>query len=424
MKKKFNIQGHYLTISMVMAIIIIFLVWANNTELDLITKGNGRIITAGQNQIVQSPFRGILNSIEVEPGTRVRKGDLLATINPVDAKGILADISAKKEALDIKMIRVNAELNKSSTSQLIDRLKSFSQALVVTEVDLFNSRVNRIKNVIEEIDARLEMAYENKKILISEEKGIKDLRGLINDELRVLLPLIQTGAVSKSERYRLEREKNNSDTQLMIIRGKQDLNLSQIKQLKKQKVIAQEEYKKDLFEEKSRAITDLAEINAKLPSYEQKLSSTEIKSPAEGIINQFFYNTIGAVLKEGDVIAEIVPTENALTVKALIDAEDIASIEPGQMSKISLTAYDASRYGYINGKIINVSADSTMQEGSRSFKYEVEIELYLEEFISKNPGVTIIPGLVANVNIIRGRRSIIEYLWQPVAKIKDRAFRE
>ena len=424
MKKKFNIQGHYLTISMVMAIIIIFLVWANNTELDLITKGNGRIITAGQNQIVQSPFRGILNSIEVEPGTRVRKGDLLATINPVDAKGVLADISAKKEALNIKMIRVNAELNKSDTSQLIDRLKSFSQALVVTEVDLFNSRVNRIKNVIEEIDARLEMAYENKKILISEEKGIKDLRGLINDELRVLLPLIQTGAVSKSERYRLEREKNNSETQLMIIKGKQDLNLSQIKQLKKQKVIAQEEYKKDLFEEKSRAITDLAEINAKLPSYEQKLSSTEIKSPAEGIINQFFYNTIGAVLKEGDVIAEIVPTENALTVKALIDAEDIASIEPGQMSKISLTAYDASRYGYINGKIINVSADSTMQEGSRSFKYEVEIELYLEEFISKNPGVTIIPGLVANVNIIRGRRSIIEYLWQPVAKIKDRAFRE
>ena len=424
MKKKFNIQGHYLTISMVMAIIIIFLVWANNTELDLITKGNGRIITAGQNQIVQSPFRGILNSIEVEPGTRVRKGDLLATINPVDAKGVLADISAKKEALDIKMIRVNAELNKSDTSQLLDRLKSFSQALVVTEVDLFNSRVNRIKNVIEEIDARLEMAYENKKILISEEKGIKDLRGLLNDELRVLLPLIQTGAVSKSERYRLEREKNNSETQLMIIKGKQDLNLSQIKQLKKQKVIAQEEYKKDLFEEKSRAITDLAEINAKLPSYEQKLSGTEIKSPAEGIINQFFYNTIGAVLKEGDVIAEIVPTENALTVKALIDAEDIASIEPGQMSKISLTAYDASRYGYINGKIINVSADSTMQEGSRSFKYEVEIELYLEEFISKNPGVTIIPGLVANVNIIRGRRSIIEYLWQPVAKIKDRAFRE
>ena len=296
--------------------------------------------------------------------------------------------------------------------------------MVVTEVDLFNSRVNRIKNVIEEIDARLEMAYENKKILISEEKGIKDLRGLLNDELRVLLPLIQTGAVSKSERYRLEREKNNSETQLMIIKGKQDLNLSQIKQLKKQKVIAQEEYKKDLFEEKSRAITDLAEINAKLPSYEQKLSGTEIKSPAEGIINQFFYNTIGAVLKEGDVIAEIVPTENALTVKALIDAEDIASIEPGQMSKISLTAYDASRYGYINGKIINVSADSTMQEGSRSFKYEVEIELYLEEFISKNPGVTIIPGLVANVNIIRGRRSIIEYLWQPVAKIKDRAFRE
>jgi len=424
MKKKFNIQGHYLTISLVMAIIIIFLAWANNTELDLITKGNGRIITAGKNQVIQSPFRGILNSIEVEPGSRVRKGELLATINPVDAKGVLADIKAKKEALNIKIIRINAELNKSETSQLIENLKSFSQDLVATEVDLFNSRVKKIKTIFEEIDTRLDIVYENKNILKSEEKGINDLRNIIEDELKDLLPLIQSGAISKSEKYRLEREINNAETQLMIIKGKKDLNLTQIKQLKKQKQIEKEDYKRDLFEQKSLAISDLAEITARLPSYEQKLSSTEIKSPAEGIINQFFYNTIGAVLKEGDVIAELVPTENALTVKALISAEDIASIEPGQSAKISLTAYDASRYGYINGIITSVSADSTMQEASRSFKYEVEIKLNLKEFMRKNPAASIIPGLVANVNIIRGRRSIIEYLWQPVAKIKDRAFRE
>ena len=381
MQKKFNIQGHYLTISLVMAIIIIFLVWANNTELDLITKGNGRIITAGKNKVIQSPFRGILNSIEVEPGSRVRKGDLLATINPVDAKGVLADIKAKKEALNIKIIRINAELNKSETSQLIDNLKSFSQDLVATEVNLFNSRVKKINTIIEELGTRLDIVYENKNILKSEEKGINDLRNIIEDELKVLLPLIQSGAISKSEKYRLEREKNDAETQLMIIRGKKDLNLTQIKQLKKQRQIEEEDYKRDLFEQKSLAISDLAEITAKLPSYEQKLSSTEIKSPAEGIINQFFYNTIGAVLKEGDVIAEIVPTENALTVKALIDAEDIGSIEPGQSAKISLTAYDASRYGYINGQITSVSADSTMQEASRSFKYEVEIKLNLKEFI-------------------------------------------
>ena len=165
MQKKFNIQGHYLTISLVMAIIIIFLVWANNTQLDLTTKGNGRIITAGKNKVIQSPFRGILNSIEVEPGSRVKKGDLLATINPVDAKGVLADIKAKKEALDIKIIRINAELNKSETSQLIDNLKGFSQDLVATEVDLFNSRVKKIKTIFEEIGTRLEIVYENKNIL-------------------------------------------------------------------------------------------------------------------------------------------------------------------------------------------------------------------------------------------------------------------
>ena len=123
-----------------------------------------------------------------------------------------------------------------------------------------------------------------------------------------------------------------------------------------------------------------------LPSetLQTKISALEICSPIEGKVNTVFFNNKGAVIREGDILAEIVPTDSGLQIEAFIDPKDIGFIEPGQKVKISLTAYDASKYGYLSGELLQI----------------------------------------AQVDIIRGRRSILEYFWQPVAKIKETAFKE
>ena len=146
--------------------------------------------------------------------------------------------------------------------------------------------------------------------------------------------------------------------------------------------------------------------------------------PIEGAINRVFFNNEGAVIREGDIIAEIVPIKSGLQIEAFIDPKDIGFIEPGQKAKISLTAYDASKYGYIEGTLIQIAPDTVYREETKISQFSVIVSMDSKMLNDEGLEVDISPGMIAQVDIIMGRRSILEYFWQPVAKIKDTAFKE
>ena len=162
----------------------------------------------------------------------------------------------------------------------------------------------------------------------------------------------------------------------------------------------------------------------RLPAIRQRLKETEIRSPIDGIVNRVFFNSLGAVVSSGEIIAEIVPTQGKLLVEAFIDPKDIATIEPGQPAKISLTAYDPSKYGYLLGTLTKVSADTVFrEETNHRLMPSISPSIQKSMKVTTVP-VSIVPGMIAQVDIIRGERTILEYFWQPVAKMKDTAFRE
>ena len=130
------------------------------------------------------------------------------------------------------------------------------------------------------------------------------------------------------------------------------------------------------------------------------------------------------VIKTGDIIAEIVPSEDDLIVEAFIDPKDIAKIEAGQDARVSLTAYDAAKYGYIIGSLLKVSADAVYREEKQSYMYSIEVKLINNLLDSENKIVPLNPGMIAQVDIIRGKQTVLEYFWQPIAKLKDDAFRQ
>ena len=157
---------------------------------------------------------------------------------------------------------------------------------------------------------------------------------------------------------------------------------------------------------------------------EQKLEQTEIRSPSNGIINSLPVSDKETVIKTGDIIAEIVPSTDKLFVEAFIDPKDIAKIETGQDARVSLTAYDAAKYGYLSGLLYKVSADAVYREEKQSYMYAIEVELVNNLYDSGGSAVPINPGMIAQVDIIRGQQTILEYFWQPIAKLKDDAFRQ
>jgi len=414
----------YLMIILVTAIFAAFMVWANYTQLDLVTRGSGRVIADGQNKNVQSPERGTIATYVVEEGSAVNAGQIIATINPIEAEGVLEELEARLSNLSLKMIRLDAELNGGTIASVRNNASTYPETLLDAEIELMTSRR-------ESLNAELKTLNQDKerkgKVLLglgAEIKGQNSLKALLNKEMLEVLPLVDAGVLGSSERFRLEREDASIETQLQVLSEKVAQTELEIEQTSSQIDSVQINYNTEIYQERSQVTGEIAELEVRLPAIRQRLKETEIRSPIDGIVNRVFFNSLGAVVSSGEVIAEIVPTQGKLLVEAFIDPKDIATIEPGQPAKISLTAYDPSKYGYLLGTLTKVSADTVFREETKSSAYAVNLSIDTEIFESDDVPVSIVPGMIAQVDIIRGERTILEYFWQPVAKMKDAAFRE
>ena len=414
----------YLMIILVTAIFAAFIVWANYTQLDLVTRGSGRVIADGQNKNVQSPERGTIATFVVEEGSAVNAGQIIATINPIEAEGVLEELEARLSNLSLKMIRLDAELNGGTIASVRSNASNYPETLLNAEIELMTSRRESLNSELKTLNQDKERKGKFLLGLGAEIKGQNSLKALLNKEMLEVLPLVDAGVLGSSERFRLEREETSIQTQLQVLSEKVAQTELEIEQVGSQLQSVQINYNTEIYQERSQVTGEIAELEVRLPAIRQRLKETEIRSPIDGIVNRVFFNSLGAVVSSGEVIAEIVPTQGKLLVEAFIDPKDIATIEPGQAAKISLTAYDPSKYGYLLGTLTKVSADTVFREETKSSAYAVNLSIDTEIFESNDVPVSIVPGMIAQVDIIRGERTILEYFWQPVAKMKDTAFRE
>ena len=398
--------------------------WARETQLDLITRGEGRLVAEGQNKLVQAPDGGIIKETFVKEGDTVKKNQLLALINSTAAEGSLEEIVAKKDSLDAKLIRLDAELKNTDTNQLERNLKNFSESVRESQLALFLANKSNLRSLLFSIESERDQLEKSLTTIKQELSGTRDLQLLINEESEELLPLITAGALGSSEKFRLKRESARLRSEIQVLEAKVKETEAGYLRLQAQIEALKSGYERDIFDERAVYINELSEIKARIPVLEQKLQQTEIRSPSNGIINSLPVSDKETVIKTGDIIAEIVPSTDKLFVEAFIDPKDIAKIETGQGARISLTAYDAAKYGYLSGLLYKVSADAVYREEKQSYMYAIEVELVNNLYDSGGSAVPLNPGMIAQVDIIRGQQTILEYFWQPIAKLKDDAFRQ
>ena len=398
--------------------------WSKETSLDLITRGQGRLVAEGQNKLVQSPEGGVISGIFVDVGDVVKNGQIIAMISSTAAEGSLDEIYSKKNGLEAKLARLDAELQGSNRKSLQSTLKKFDGNVQESQLALFLANRSNLSTRLYSIESE---KYQIEKSLLTIEKelqGAQDLMALLEDEKTELLPLIEVGALGASEKFRLKRDESRLTAEIQVLEAK--LAQTQAGNLKLDAEIQalRSSYERDIFDDRAKSINELAEINARIPLLEEKLKQTEIISPSDGVVNSLPVSEKNSVIGTGDLIAEIVPSTDTLIVEAYIDPKDIAKIEVGQASRISLTAYDAAKYGYITGELMKVSADAVFREEQKSYMYAIEVALLDDLYGSDGETVPLNPGMIAQVDIIRGSQSVLEYFWQPIAKLKDDAFRQ
>jgi adhesin transport system membrane fusion protein len=398
--------------------------WAKSTQLDLITRGEGRLIAEGQNKIVQSPEGGIITEIFVSEGDVVRNNQLLAVINSTAAEGSLEEIRAKKNSLLAKLVRLDAELTNAHKNQLEKGLEGFAENVRESQLALFLANRSNLRSLLFSIESERDQLEKSLTTIKEQLLGTRELLLLVSEENKELSPLIAAGALGASEKFRLKRETAQLTSEIQVLEAKVVETEAGYLKLEAELKALQSGYEREIFEERAAYINELSEINTRIPLLEQKLKQTEIRSPSDGIINSLPVSDKETVIKTGDIVAEIVPSTDDLIVEAYIDPKDIAKIEVGQKARLSLTAYDAAKYGYLTGMLLKVSADAVYREEKQSYMYTIEVELLDNLIDSKGKTVPLNPGMIAQVDIIRGQQTVLEYFWQPIAKLKDDAFRQ
>jgi adhesin transport system membrane fusion protein len=407
----------------VVTLIAIILLWASVTELDNVVRGSGKTVSEAQNQLVQSSEPGVIRQRYVSEGDIVRRGDLLFDIDPVDAKTQLDQAQKRFESLQIKSIRLNAEVNDASPA-FPEALIEAAPTSVSTELALFQARRDDLssKSAILE-QRRLQKLNEIQELKIQFETSTNGLK-LIRREIETIEPLVKNGLAPETRLLALQREEEAAQGQANSAESSQNRVLAGLDEIDEQLKAERQAYRTSALTDLSTIEGEMAELSARIPALESRVERTSVRSPVDGVINRLNYVTADAYVSTGDILLEIVPTGSDLIVETRIDPKDIAEIVVGQEVKISLTAYDPSRYDRIDGNVISISADalSDQQTGQQYYLVDVSLEGTLYE--ADGSEVTILPGMVASIDVLSGKRTVLNYFWQPIAKTKDKALRD
>ena len=407
----------------VVTLIAVILLWAAITELDNVVRGSGKTVSEANNQLVQSSEPGVIRERYVEEGDRVERGQILFDIDPVDAKTQLDQALKRQTSLTIKSTRLKAEV-KNLVPEFSQQLIESAPNAVSTELALYRARVDDLNTKIAILEQRrIQKLNEIDELKIQYETANNSLE-LTRREIATLSPLVKNGLAPETRLIALQREEESSLGRANSAVSAQKRIKAGLDEIDQQLVAEKQAYLTSALTDLSSIEAEITELNARIPALESRVERTKVKSPVDGVINRVNYVTSDAYVSTGDVLLEIVPTGADLIVETKIDPKDIAEIVLGQDVKISLTAYDPSKYGRIDGKVISISADaiSDQQTGTQHYVVDVSIDTTLYE--DDGTDVIILPGMVASIDVLSGKRSILQYFWQPIAKTKEKALRD
>jgi adhesin transport system membrane fusion protein len=416
-------------------IIVLFftsaITWAYWAEIDELARGEGKVIPSAKIQTIQSLDGGVIAEILVKEGFIVKKGQPLMKIDTTRYKASLDENTNALEDLIASKVRLKAEINLDINKPL-PKLKFNDKKLdkypeiIKIQKSMFRTRYDELKSSISVLKSQVRQKKQELVELKSKRNQLYRSIQLIKEEMATIEKLVKRRAKANIELISIKREYNGilgdyNATRLAIPRSLQAIKESQNKITEKISMFhsaAAKEYQK--------VNNEMKKYESKVVSESDKLDKTVIVSPVDGIIKQIHFNTIGGVVRSGVDLIEIVPQSEVLLVEAKIDPKDIAFINPSQKAIVKITAYDFSIYGGLEGKIVEISADSIKDEDSKDGKtyYKVVIQTkknYLEKDGEK---LSIIPGMIASVDIVTGQKSILDFILKPILKTKDSALHE
>jgi membrane fusion protein, adhesin transport system len=403
-----------------------FVVWAGLAKLDEVTRGDGKVIPTSKTQLVQSLEGGIIKEVLIRTGDTVKKGDVLVRIDDTGFSSNLGEVAAKVLALGVKAARLRHEAEGQLDQPPIfpADLNDRAPKIVSNELRLFEDRQKSLISQLAVLEERVEQRQRELQEAKASMDRAREVFGLANQEMKLKKPLADRGIVPKTDLIRLQREVADASGQISVLKETLPKFEASIRESKALMSEQRQKFRGEARAELSLVEAELSVSDETLRGAKDRVARTDIKSPVAGIVNRLNANTVGGVVQAGQIIMEIVPLEDALLVEARIRPADIAFVHPNQRAVVKLTAYDFSIYGGLEGKVELISADSVYDEQLRESFYLVTIKTLENRLKAGKEELPIIPGMVASVDILTGKKSVLDYMLKPINKARQEALRE
>lgn len=331
--------------------------------------------------------------------------------------------AAQRAGLKARIQRLTAQLDNKESLTLSPEIVEKSPDIANGEMELFASVNKRIQSEVSGLEEQL--IQKKQELLDYQAKGEQYRRslGLLQQEIGMSEPLVAKGAISRVEVLRLRRSEVETRGQLESVTLAVPRAQAAIKEIESKISETRGRYRSEALSQLNEARTDLSKIEASGKAIEDRVNRTLVTSPVRGIVQQLMVNTIGGVIQPGNDLVEIVPLDDTLLIEAKIRPQDIAFLHPGQEAIIKFTAYDYTIYGGLKAKLEQISPDTVTDKEGKSF-YVIRLRTEKNHLGTDEKPLLIIPGMVASVDIITGKKTILAYLLKPILRAKAEAFRE
>jgi adhesin transport system membrane fusion protein len=407
-----------LTLIIVACLIAGFVVWAALTSVDEVTRGEGKVIPFSKTQIVQASEPGTIQEIAVKAGQVVKKGQIIARLDDTTIASTLGEATAHQRALEAKIARLDLEQAGNYNAELVcpPEVRAKAPEICKNEASLLSSDERNYQNEVAVLQERRVQKQKDLDQALAEIRRLEDNIQVSGKQLALVQPMVQKKLMAETELLKVEKELTDQKGQLQQIRESIDGLKAAVKEASLQIDQLGLQIQQKALSDKTQALADLSVVNETIRGASDRVARTDVRSPVDGVVNDLAVNTIGAFVQPGTVIATIVPTAEKLLVQARISPRDVAFIRPGQSATVKITAYDFSIYGGLEGEVTNVSADSLVDEKTGKPYYEVLVKTEHSELKKDGRTYSIIPGMVASVDILTGHKTILHYLLKPINK--------
>ena len=425
-RKGFKIFGHLLLIAVAL-ILVSFIVWADNAVLDIVTRGQGKVIPSSTVQVIQNLEGGIMAGILVNEGDVVEKDQVLLRIDNTTAQSNYDDLHSRYLSYLASITRLEAEIAGTAADDIVFPQEVLQDAPDMADAERKNARIRRdqLKAQIDVLQDQATQKQQDVDQLTSKIENLKQSLGLAQKRLNIINSM-EEGVVSQIDKLKAQQDVHDLKSEI-------DLAQLQLPQAKSAEQEAQNRMKEQELTFRSEAATDLskqrleqASVIQQLKAGKDKVTRTEVRSPVRGTVKEIKIRTVGGVIKPGEDLMEIVPIEDTLLVEAQVRTSDRGFIKVGQAATVKFDTYDYSIYGGLKATVEYISTDAIEDQssGKKERYFRVRLRTERNYLGTEAKPLPIGPGYTATAEILTDKKTVLAYLMKPILKAMNTAMRE